>query len=99
MYRDERNCRQPYLQTDTTAGDGRLRKNSRNKCGSSPGLEFVTVGSQENLGRKGRQVLERQRAYVKARLKAGNQLSTSTANTKHSCLGSLCTPLETRSSG
>lgn len=44
-------CRQtPQLVT------GRLRNNSRSKCGSRSGLEFVMVESQENLGRKDRYV-------------------------------------------
>lgn len=59
-----RMCRQtPQLVT------GRLRNNSRSKCGS---LEFVMVDSQENLGRKDR--------YVGGRapiLREGEELETS----------------------
>ena len=53
MHRGEGNCGQPDEQTPELV-TGRLRKNSRSEFGVRSGLAFITVGSQENLGRKGR---------------------------------------------
>lgn len=65
VHRDEGNCGQPDEQTPELV-TGRLRKHSRNEFGGRSGLAFITVGSQENLGGKGRWTCGRWKVRVKA---------------------------------